>query len=435
VRRLAVVCTVVALALTGAPARALPPQAAGAIASDNVEFLGTIPEPGAFGARIIGDAMYVTTTQGLRVYSVSDVTGTGLPVPVGALNIPHFGNEDVDTNGEILLIATDHALAVQNMLYVIDVTNPHVPTLLSAYPTGARAHTVSCIKDCSYGWLAGGDAVTVIDLRNPAAPQTVGRFYRDGSTNRDAGGFGTSHDVEVDAAGIAWVSSGAGLFGYDPSANPVNPRLVVARPNGTPQSFDNQFIIHNSMRPDADLPTPTQLADDTIDPGEIVYVTEEDWIAATNGFCAQDGAFQTGWYHVVNGQPVVERLDHINVGNFGDVTKQKPLPLTTCSSHYFDVRDGVAAVSWYEQGIRFFDVSDPRDIRTIGWFTPLTSQAVAAKFHRGYLYTFDLTRGIDVLRFNGQPGDDVVAEPPLRSIPAGQVAPDPVFGYACRVLT
>jgi len=41
-----------------------------------------------------------------------------------------------------------------------------------------------------------------------------------------------------------------------------------------------------------------------------------------------------------------------------------------CSAHYFDERDGIVAQGWYQQGTRFLDVSDPTDIRQIGYFIP-----------------------------------------------------------------
>jgi FAD-dependent urate hydroxylase len=41
-----------------------------------------------------------------------------------------------------------------------------------------------------------------------------------------------------------------------------------------------------------------------------------------------------------------------------------------CSAHYFDVRDGLVAQAWYESGTRFLDVSDPSNIRQVGYWIP-----------------------------------------------------------------
>jgi hypothetical protein len=57
------------------------------LASSNVTPLATLPVPNPIGARFRDGHMYVTTTEGLTVY---DVTKPELPVPVGALPLPHF---------------------------------------------------------------------------------------------------------------------------------------------------------------------------------------------------------------------------------------------------------------------------------------------------------------------------------------------------------
>ena len=41
-----------------------------------------------------------------------------------------------------------------------------------------------------------------------------------------------------------------------------------------------------------------------------------------------------------------------------------------CSAHYFDERGGLIAQGWYEQGTRFLDVTNPRDIRQVGYWIP-----------------------------------------------------------------
>lgn len=428
-RRTALLALVVAFVAATGPVGAVPPAAGGALASDNVDFIARIPEPGAFGGRIIGNTMYVTGTQGLRIF---DITAPEVPVLLGALPIAHFGNEDVDTNGRIALIGTDHALSTANTLYVIDVTNPRLPTLRSRFQPSGRAHTASCIADCTYAWVAGSNSVSVVDLRDPSAPRQAGRFFINGSSQSTGGSFGTSHDVNVDAQGTAWISSSAGLFGYDPT-NPVNPTLIAARRNGTPTSFVNNFIVHNSMRPNAASTDQTKLGDANVDEGELVLVTEENWVTAQNGFCRDDGSFQTGWMHTVNGVLTVDRLDSVKLGQGGPLPSQKPQPVATCSSHWFDYREGIAAVAWYEQGVRFFDVSDPRAIRQVGFFLGADATASAALFRGNVVYVFDLVRGIDVIRFSGSTASPTIDGPRLvREAPIA-LEPDLAFGFACRV--
>jgi hypothetical protein len=68
--------------------------------------------------------------------------------------------------------------------------------------------------------------------------------------------------------------------------------------------------------------------------------------------------------------------------------------------------------AFYEQGVRFLDVSDPTDIRQVGYFVNPDSNTWAAYWHDGLVYVADSGRGIDVLRFNGAPqGSPAVTAP------------------------
>lgn len=441
-RRVPFVIAALALAASITPARAVPPVLAGALASDNVDFLLNLPDVPAIGARIVtvtdglfpGTYLYVTTSQGLRIYDVT----LGIPVPAGALQLPHVENENVDTNGKILLISADHAFGQPNMLYVIDVSNPHAPLLTGVLPFGRSGHTVTCIQDCTYAFVSS-PGFTVVDLRNPTSPKELARL----STPR-----GGVHNFWVDAAGIAWASASDGLVAYDvrpevydPSTGKAPP-LVADQGGGPPPGFHDDFIIHNSLRPNAMLPTPQQLADSKIDPGEIVYVTEENWIAVSNGLCDDDGQFQTGWLHTVAGKPVIERIGAFKIGQ-GQLTQgKKPLGAVACSSHWFDWHDNVIADAWYEQGLRFLDVSDPRNIRQIGYFMPAVTENWMALYREVssgptaglYVYTFDVARGIDVLLFTGKAGDKPQLAPRWNSSGVTFSKPSPQWGYACRLL-
>jgi hypothetical protein len=237
------VVTVLALVLAAAPAGA---QSFGSetlpLKSDNVTPLATIPLGKPVGARFRDQFMYVTGTDGLSVY---DVSNPALPVPAGFLPLPHFENEDVDLGGDILLISNDPSETV-GVLYVIDISDPHLPVLKSEMingfgdgqaqdalaifgipevpgsPETGIGHTASCIKaDCSWAYLAGtSKGISIVDLRDPAKPVVAGRFVP------DITGL-ASHDVQVDGDGIAWIVGADGTAGYDVT-DPLHP-VQVAR--------------------------------------------------------------------------------------------------------------------------------------------------------------------------------------------------------------
>lgn len=62
-------------------------------------------------------------------------------------------------------------------------------------------------------------------------------------------------------------------------------------------------------------------------------------------------------------------------------------------------------VSWYGKGIRVVDFSDPARARELGWYVPDEANTWAAKPHNGYIFTGDIERGFDVLRYTGEDGD------------------------------
>ncbi|MFA5889912.1 MAG: hypothetical protein WDA27_02985 [Actinomycetota bacterium] len=427
-RRATVMLFIAGFLMSLMPAQAVSPLLAGAVASDNIDFVANIPDAPAIGARIIGNLMYVTGSQGVRIYDISK----GLPILQGALELPHFENEDVDTNGKILLIAADHAFSFPtNVLYVIDVSNPLVPMLLSATTT-ASGHTAACILDCRYAWLSGASApgIEVIDLADPTRPRRLGRFGP------------ASHAVSVDPTGIAWVSAWDGLYaydlnGYDPEVNPEPKPLGLNGWMDRESGFHNKFIIHNTMRPYADLPTPAQLADNKLDKGELVVVTEENWTAATNGMCKDDGQFQTGWYRTVDGVARVDKLGAFSIGTGTISEAKKPAALVACSSHFFDYKDEIVVDGWYEQGLRLLDVSDPLDIRQVGYYMPAVTEVWAAKFNvvgaETYIYTFDAARGIDVLKFTGAAGDPAALAPRFNTMTGRFSRPTRDWGYLCRL--
>jgi hypothetical protein len=88
-----------------------------------------------------------------------------------------------------------------------------------------------------------------------------------------------------------------------------------------------------------------------------------------------------------------------------------------CSAHYFDERDGLVAIGWYEEGTRFLDVRDPAGIRQVGYWVPTKGETWSVLFPPTdptgeIVYALDFARGIDVLRFDR--GDRRVRRAPVR---------------------
>jgi hypothetical protein len=386
------------------------------LASSNVDPLATLPVPNPIGARFRDGFMYVTTTEGLSVY---DVTKPELPVPVGTLPLPHFENEDVDLGRNTLLVSNDPSEGV-GVLYVIDISNPRLPVLRSAMPNGfietgvpgifglpepqepGIGHTASCIQRCRFAYLAGtARGIQIVDLRDRDNPRKAGKFVP------AITGFAT-HDVQVDRRGLAWIAGAEGTAAYDVS-NPLKPRMVMRTDRSIKNSGQLGFpgpdpvfgiggegetpidlIHHNSLRYQK----------------RVVGITEEDYSRPT---CKGAGSFQT-WritrQRTTSGANKLVLLDMFTTELDNLVQGKGWAPITgLCSAHYFDQRNGLVAIGWYEEGTRFLDVRDPAGIRQVGYWVPTKGETWSVLFpptdpSGEIVYALDFARGIDVLRFD-----------------------------------
>jgi hypothetical protein len=129
----------------------------------------------------------------------------------------------------------------------------------------------------------------------------------------------------------------------------------------------------------------------------------------------------------------------------GAVDSKAPVTVN-CSSHWFDAKDGVAAVGWYEQGARFLDYRKPTQIRQIGYYIPANGSTWAAYWsptdpNGEVVYTADAYRGVDVLKINGGGQNGQQVQAPVRQEWFGSPTrdstvfqPHPAFGFMCPVL-
>lgn len=336
---------------------------AGGFASDNVEHVTHIPlNLDSAGARLVDGYFYITTSNGLTIYDVSEPES---PQRLGFLPMPqqpYFAEEDVDTNGRILLISTFNGL---NVVDVEDKSNPVVIGEVS----GLDEHTFSCVLDCK--WAYGSEGA-IVDLRDPSEPKQVGNW---------AGGLnlGNTHDVTEVKPGFVLTSTQPMLL------------LDVRKPDAP------KVLAQSEQRPDymhANL-WPNGMKDR-------FYLAGTESMGPT---CDEsDGALIT--YDASRWQKTktFRIIDEYRVAN-GLPTDGNAAANLYCT-HWFDVRPGyrnggIVAMGWYEHGTRFFEVSSKGKIEEIGWFVPFAGSTSAAYWvDKNIVYAVDYNRGIDILRFN-----------------------------------
>jgi hypothetical protein len=467
--------TAVALAATGALLLAMAAPAFGA--SKNVRLVDNLPE--AKNATAINfleygkgkrgkDVMLVTGRFGLKSYSLDNPRNPRLldeltaeelrlegdpPVdftPESAPRSTFWQNEDmdVDRDRKLALLSRDpRAYAGSTTrepgetdpngatniagVYIVDAKDPERLKLLTfqQLPTG---HTTTCINGCKWLWSGGPAATTtqqttlgwtrgrpiiVTDLTDPKNPkaypnQPVDLLRVNGTVT------GYSHDVQVDDAGVAWVSGDGGTRGYWTSGRHFDP---VAGTTRTATPLDpvpygggglEQVMVgdadggfeHNAERPiGRDAPK----GDPRYRSGELLLATEEDFGPA-NQACRNQGQFTIaslqGSFDGDAWRPGGERLK--TVGSWSPYQKRGSRPIggpynplaNFCSAHYFDVEGSQVAYAWYGEGTRFLDISDPTQPIQYAYWRPDDGVVWASYMHKGYVYTADRTRGVDVLQ-------------------------------------
>ena len=373
--------------------------------------------------------------------TVLDIAQPASPQLVGTLPLPHFENEDVDLCGNTLLVVNDRATRdLGALMYVVDVASPTTPTVRAVLPLGltgsgrGSGHIANFVKtDCTQAWVDGGDHVEVVDLTVPAAPRSLGKFV---SAASDSDAFRVTHDTELDSTGTLWSVGGGGAAGYRLTADPLAPQLLgTTGTAGRNPSPYNDFILHNSQRR-----------------GKTLLITEEDYIDTDEvppGGCRGQGKFET-WDLSQLKQGAITPLGtwetELN-GMFTSGAVDSKAPVTVnCSSHWFDAKDGIAAVGWYEQGVRFLDYRTPTDIVQVGYYIPVNGSTWAAYWsptdpNGEIVYTADAYRGVDVLRIDGGGKIGKKVKAPVRSewiggaaLDAASFQPHPTYGFMCPIL-
>lgn len=355
-----------ALALAAAPPSSGDPGPGYLDATANVEYLATIPlDADTAGARLLGTTFYVLTAKGLTIYDVSD---PALPVPMGFTPLPHTPNqerEDVDTNGKILVAGQSYT----GVLYVVDVSLPHAPLLLSVLPNAA-GHTNTCVLSCTWVYSSDGD---IVDLRDPRNPKVAGSW-------KDAAEVNGSHDWTEVSPGLLVGATNPVVY-LDARRNPANPKKIA-----TGRVPDSRYI-HGNVWPRGG---------------------KDRWllVGSESGMGCGDpkkGSFM-----------VYDTKNHARTKQFrfvGDYSLAKGLPtegraqVNQHCGHWFQPHPkfrngGLVAVAWYGFGTRFVEVGKTGKITERGWFLGGGQASSAYWMSDTIVYSLDYVRGIDILRFD-----------------------------------
>jgi hypothetical protein len=392
----------------------------------NVKPVGNVPDAaGAISINFLDygrrDVMVVSGEFGLKVYDLTK--NPAAPKLVGQVSLPGLWeteDTEVDQDRKLVFLSRDPRAfggttqTGESGIYVVDVAKPEAPKIIS-YVKSPAGHTTSCVDGCRYLWTGGpskaadqpaewgGRPIWVTDIRDPRHPKVDPRPIE---LARNDGKTDYVHDVQVDDNGVAWVSGRGGVRGYwtsgvhrDPVTNKVR-RATAHEPipyagGGIAETAAPSRFMHNSFHPAGH-----RAGDGAWRGQDLIYATEENFVDG----CAGDGVLTIsslkGSYHGEGWRSTPEQPFRLeSVGTWGVNGQEGSDPASDdCSAHYFDVRGKILVQSFYAQGTRFLDVSDPTNPRQIAYYRPGDASAWAPYWHGKYVYVADNVRGIDVLQ-------------------------------------
>lgn len=370
---------------------------AGGFRSGALSYTRTIhSEVGAIDAVRHQDLLFVSAQRSFSIYDISD---PWRPALVTREPVVHSLGEHPSTNGEILLLAND----MFGELGIWDVSDPSEPEPLATHTPSQRDHIWECVLDCRYAYGSHG---TILDLRDPAAPEEVGDWSEVAPAHH-------YHAVSEVAPGL--ILTGSQPMHYlDAREDPTTPTLLAT--TATQEDAPPRGYIGGAAGMPARVAWPSAIPSD--DQGRDRTGAEADRfvLVATetpfSGRCEErSGGFATydtrGWH----GTGAFQLADDFRITDddyalpIGTYTDGNPaVNVLGCSPFAFGISpryadDGLVAVAWMEHGVRLLEVARDGTLAQRGGFIGLQGNAARAMFvSEDLVYVFDLQRGIDLLR-------------------------------------
>lgn len=462
-----------AVAAAGPAAATTAPVYPG-VTSDNVTHLGTFPETMMISAEfaLTGDFFYTSSLDSVSAWSYQ-IDGDDITVTLeGTAPDINFENESMtygerrDAAGEVtrrfVIVAEDlvHVDPTGSVdphvgggnVVIVDVTDPTAPAFLSQGEVSTSTHTVQCLsrRDCDFAYAVGGDGqYSIVDLRDLENPTEIAATGPDTSDDghplspaagpNDVFATGAGHYWDIDDAGVAWHTGSGGAAAFD-TTDPLSPLLLNATDETGTESPFNDFILHNSMRPNA-IAFDEDRADGN-DPalakGNVLLVTEEDYANEGDEIaCENAGEFSTWYVDSLDRDAYLAGTDEpympdngsiTHLASFHPVRDGEGAPTATpadpfCSAHWFDYHQtGIIAQGYYAAGLYLIDVRDPSAPTTYGyataepsevwdayWFPQRDGDGVDTGLSTNFVLAADFVRGVDVFRVD-LPEDAIVPD-------------------------
>jgi hypothetical protein len=392
-----------AVACLALPAPALAqspvPPLGDAVMSSNVEYLGSIKQDVGMttGAKVVGKRLFVTSGKNISAYDISDPAS---PKPIGALrtNIA-WENEEVPTNGKVLAVASDFysvgvpecvaALAPDGCVQLFDVRDPANIKQVGTIPIAN--HTAECVLDCQWFY---GRAGTIIDARgvlDGKAPTVAGNWI-DELRKQGVQEKSCHHIREIRPGVLITACQPFAVISVNSrdGGSPAHPKVLAT---GAAAKF-----VHSARWPRAGADKFVLIGGEKNFTGRCELNDSEFSVYSARKVLAGQSTHFVG------------PLSQVKPAGNGYYADGKPVAgALGCSVHWFQEHPtfhdgGLVAISEYEDGVRFLQVTAGGTIKEQGYFLSLGSSSSSPKWagKDDVVYSIDYLRGIDILRWKGK---------------------------------
>lgn len=334
---------------------------------------------------------------------IVDVSNRANPTFVGAVaTIPGTSQEDVVVtrintaffHGDLLVTGIQSCSGeAPGGIDIWDVTNPRSPAHLAFWPVssvlpfeggatgvhelylfqrGNRAYVTAAVPFSEFLPLGVGGDFRLVDVTDPRNPVQVGDWgaFKDGGLVPEAGQDFFAHSASADKTGATAIVSywDAGAIFLDIS-DPTNPTFVgrTIYPAGSDGDTHSIWLTRG---------------------GNLLLTADEDF---------NPGNGTWGFLRLWN---VKNPAAPVEVGQFGTLSALAPNFDCCFSIHNPLVRGSTAYLSWYGDGIRVVDISQPSAPREIASFVPSTVFPFVWGVYvdRDLIFASDFETGLYVLK-------------------------------------
>jgi hypothetical protein len=312
--------------------------------------------------------------------SVVDVSDPELPVVVAAATARGDDNNDVSVSGDVAGLANDGSTGSDTNpagVTFFDVSDPTEPVAASFYDgveSGVHNHYV----EDGYAYICENDSgeasfsrsrVHVVDVADPSNPVSVGSWrLQDHHPEMALSGLNPAHDVFVQdgLAYVAWWDAGCIVLDV---TDPANPR-EVAHFGATDDAGEAPADTVEFYRRYLGNPGNAHYARPSPD-GNWTFVGDETYPGTYKDVVIPGGhggirIFDTSGV-TTDSEPSDPTEGHVGFIPAPDEPAAAPLR----TSHNFEPTGSKVHTSWYQGGVRLWDVEDPTEPTELAaWVSP-----------------------------------------------------------------